>query len=64
MSKEKFVIWFQDGGGRKLLSGRKELRKEAKKFDFDADEVIRKGETEMLHELDGQVVGGVYREES
>ena len=28
MSKEKFVIWFQDGGGRKLLSGRKELRKE------------------------------------
>ena len=42
----------------------KELRKEAKKFDFDADEVIREGETEMLHELDGQVVGGVYREES
>ena len=64
MSKEQFVIWFQDGGCRKLLSGRKELRKEAKKFDFDADEVIREGETEMLHELDGQVVGGVYREES
>ena len=64
MSKEQFVIWFQDGGSRKLLSGRKELRKEAKKFDFDADEVIREGEAEMLHELDGQVVGGVYREES
>ena len=48
MSKEQFVIWFQDGGGRKLLSGRKELRKEAKKFDFDADEVIREAEKEML----------------
>ena len=62
--KEEFTMWFQDGGGRTLISGRRELRKYAKQFDFDADEVIREGETEMLHELDGQVVGGVYREES
>tara|TARA_B100000073_G_scaffold226596_1_gene188975 strand:- start:2954 stop:3151 length:198 start_codon:yes stop_codon:yes gene_type:complete len=64
MAKEWFTMWFQDGGGRTLINGRRELRKYAKKFDFDADEVIREGETEMLHELDGQVVGGVFREQS
>ena len=64
MTKEWFTMWFQDGGGRTLINGRRELRQYAKKFDFDADEVIREGETEMLHELDGQVVGGVFREQS
>ena len=63
MSKELFVIWFKYTGGRKLLSGRRELRKEARQFHFDADEVIKKGETKMFHSLDRDVVGGVYRVE-
>ena len=32
-------------------------------FHFDADEVIKKGETKMFHSLDRDVVGGVYRVE-
>ena len=63
MTKEWFTMWFQDGGGRTLINGRRELRKYAKKFDFDADEVIREGETEMLDQF-SEVVGGVFREKN
>ena len=62
MTKEIFTMWFQDGGGRTTIWGRRELREYAKQYDFDADEVINKGETEMLCDLDGDVVGGVFKE--
>ena len=63
MTKEWFTMWFQDGGGRTLINGRRELRKYAKQFDFDADEVIREGETEMLDQF-SEVVGGGFREKN
>lgn len=63
MAKEEFTMWFQDGGGRTLISGRRELRKYAKQYDFNADEVIREGETEMLDQF-SEVVGGVFREKN
>lgn len=63
MSKEWFTMWFQDGGGRTAIHGRRELREFAKRFDFNADEVISKGETSMLDE-DGDTIGGVFKEEA
>ena len=62
MAKEEFTMWFQDGQGRTAIWGRRELRKLAKRFDFDADEVLQTGETKMLDD-DGDVVGGGYHEE-
>tara|TARA_R100000734_G_scaffold13890_1_gene10265 strand:+ start:16 stop:210 length:195 start_codon:yes stop_codon:yes gene_type:complete len=62
MTKETFTMWFQDGGGRTTIWGRRELKKYAKKYDFDADEVIRIGETEMLCDLHGDIIGGVFKE--
>jgi len=59
--KEEFTMWFQDGGGRTLISDRRELRKYAKQFDFNADEVIRHGETTM-YDKDDVMVGGVFCE--
>ena len=59
--KEWFTMWFQDGGGRQSIWGRRELRKLAKRFDFDADEIIREGETLMEDEC-GDTIGGVFRE--
>lgn len=61
--KECFTMWFQDGGGRTTIWGRRKLKEYAKKYDFDADEVIRIGETEMLCDLDGDIIGGVFKEE-
>mgnify|MGYP001189385664 FL=1 len=61
MTNETFTIWFQDGGGRETFTGRTKLRELAKRYDFDADEVIKIGETEMLDE-DKDVIGGVFRE--
>jgi len=58
--KECFTLWFQDGGGRTFINGRRELREFAKRFDFDADEVINKGETFI--EDDAETIGGVFRE--
>tara|TARA_B100001109_G_scaffold228176_1_gene203251 strand:+ start:556 stop:774 length:219 start_codon:yes stop_codon:yes gene_type:complete len=60
-TKEYYTIWWQDGQGREMILGRRELRKKAEEFDFDADEVIWAGETEML-DNEGDVVGGVFRE--
>ena len=57
-------MWFQDGGGKATIYGRRELRKYAKQYDFNADEVINRGETEMLCDLDGDVVGGVFKEDT
>ena len=61
MSKEEFTMWFQDGQGRTLIWGRKELREFAKRYEFDADEVLHTGETKML-DNDGDVVGGVFKQ--
>ena len=61
MEKEWFTMWFEDGQGRETIWGRRELRKYAKQYEFDADEVINKGETEMRYD-DGEVCGGVFRE--
>ena len=61
MVKEWFTMWFQDGGGRTTIWGRRELRKYAKQYDFDADEVTSTGETKMLCALSADVVGGVFR---
>tara|TARA_Y100001937_G_scaffold49625_1_gene69138 strand:+ start:889 stop:1089 length:201 start_codon:yes stop_codon:yes gene_type:complete len=62
MTNEVFTMWFQDGGGRTTIYGRLELRKYAKQYAFNADEVINKGETEMLCYVHGDVVGGVFKE--
>ena len=40
MEKEWFTMWFEDGQGRETIWGRRELRKYAKQYEFDADEVI------------------------
>ena len=61
MMKEWFTLWFQDGGGRTAIHGRRELRKFAKRFDFNADEVISKGET-FIEDQDAETIGGVFRE--
>ena len=63
MAKEWFTMWFQDGAGRTLINGRRELRQYAKQYDFNADQVMREGETEMLDQF-GEVVGGVTREKN
>mgnify|MGYP003141835150 CR=1 FL=1 len=75
MSKEQFTMWFQNIDDRndktkllikvetKSISGRKELRKYAKQYDFNADEVIKEGEIEIL-DVDDEIIGGVFREES
>ncbi len=63
MSKEWFTMWFQDGGGRTAIHGRRELRLFAKRYSFDADEVINQGETSMLDE-DDETIGGVFKEAS
>ena len=59
MSKEWFVMWFEDGQGRTTIHGRAELRKLGKRYSFDADEVINQGETLMLDE-DDETIGGVF----
>ena len=60
MTVEHFTMWFQDGSGRTFIYGRNELRQYSKKFNFDADEVIREGETEMVDQFN-EVVGGVFK---
>jgi len=62
MSTETFTMWFQDSGGRASIWGRKELRKYAKQYDFNADEVISVGETKMLCEYGCGIAGGVFKE--
>lgn len=57
---EWFYMWWQDGSNQTAIHGRRELRRMAKRFDFDPDEVIRSGETSMLDE-DNDPIGGVYK---
>ena len=54
-----YTMWFKDGGGRTLIEGRTQLRKFSKRYDFNLNEVISNGETEML-DVDGDVVGGIF----
>ena len=65
---EVYTLWFQDGGGRETLTGRAKLREMAKRYDFDADEVIETGSTEIITVGEdgylGDCVGGVFREEN
>jgi|TARA_B100000900_G_scaffold290782_1_gene249599 hypothetical protein len=60
-NKETFVMWFQDGSERTEIWGRTELRKLARQYDFNVDEVLRDGETKMLDD-DNDVIGGVFKE--
>ena len=62
MTREWFTMWFQDGSDRTAIWGRRELRKYAKQYEFNADEVIREGQIEFIDEADGQVYGGVFKE--
>ena len=50
-------IWFNDGSNVPLTFSYEELRKLADQYDFDFDEVLNNGKTEMLE--DGVVIGGV-----
>lgn len=64
--KETYTIWFQNGEGRETFSGRAKLRELSKRYEFDANEVIKTGKTKMIsEELSdfGDVVGGVFRDE-
>lgn len=60
--KELFIMWFEDGQGRQDIWGRRELRKYAKQYDFNVNEVISNGETKMLCDFGSGIVGGVFRE--
>ena len=62
---KSFRIWFQDGStvpetyaGQNIIASVEELRKLAKQYSFNADEVLNDGETKMLDE-GGGLVGGV-----
>jgi|DEB0MinimDraft_6_1074348.scaffolds.fasta_scaffold100549_1 hypothetical protein len=52
-------MWFRDGQGRELIISKDSLLAMAARFDFNADEVLRTGETEFIAE-DGEIVGGVF----
>jgi len=54
-----FVMWFQNDQDQTTIHGRAELRKLGKRYSFDADEVIDRGETLMFDD-DGEKVGGVF----
>jgi hypothetical protein len=62
-----FKIWFNDGskvsatcGGLNFINSKKELKKFSLSYDFNYDEVLNSGETNMLDE-DGEIIGGVFR---
>lgn len=61
-----YKIWFQDGSKVPTKGGIdneidtvQELREMAASYDFDADEVLNYGETEMID--NDQVIGGVIK---
>jgi len=64
-----YKIWFRDGskvptkgGVENEIDTDEELRVMAARYDFDADQVLQHGETEMIdHDID-QVIGGVFKE--
>jgi hypothetical protein len=57
MAKQWYEIWFNDGD-RYLMHGRKELRLNAERFDFDAETVIREKGCSLIDD-EGHQVGGV-----
>jgi len=42
-----FTIWFKDGAGRQEGLTESQMREQSKRFGFDADEVLTKGEAFM-----------------
>ena len=67
MNAKNFRIWFRDGskvaetwGGQNIITSVEQLRELAAQYDFDADEVLVDGQTEMLE--NGIVIGGVVTE--
>lgn len=63
MSKlnKEWIIWFQDGGGRILVTSIEQLKREGLRFGFDADEVLRNGAVDFIDE-DGAIIGGVFND--
>ena len=62
-----FKIWFNDGSkvsttcaGLNFINSKKELKKFSIQYDFNYDEVLNSGETNMLDE-DGEIIGGVFK---
>jgi hypothetical protein len=63
MPDQEFVLWFSDGwANRQYLASETAMRRAAEQYDFDADDVLRFGEVDML-DHNGVVVGGCYVEE-
>jgi hypothetical protein len=61
-----YKIWFRDGskvptkgGVDNEIDTDEELREMAARYDFDADEVLQNGETEMVD--NDQAIGGVFK---
>jgi hypothetical protein len=63
MPDQEFVLWFSGGwANRQYLASETAMRRAAEQYDFDADDVLRFGEVDMLDD-NGVVVGGCYVEE-
>ena len=62
MPEQTFVLWFSGGcNQRKFFYGEKAMRRAAKQYDFDADDVMRFGEVDIKE--DGILIGGCYADE-
>jgi hypothetical protein len=58
MTPEFYAIWFEDGSGR-ILFRPSELDEYAARYDFNADDVRRAGEADLIDHVCGGIVGGV-----
>ena len=56
--KKQWIMWFNDSDWT-IISGVKELREQAIRFNFDAEEVLAWGEVNFTDD-DGNVDGGVF----
>lgn len=74
MSDEKFTVWFQyPSGTRKEYLSEEQMRGEAERYGFDADEVVERGESFMWCEgvtpydnpraLSDDIEGGCFRQD-
>lgn len=61
MPDQEFVLWF-NGGPRQHFASEFAMRRAADQYGFDADDVLRFGEVDMLDD-NGLIVGGCYVEE-
>ena len=50
MREPVYTVWFQDGGGNLEFLSEQQMREQAKRYRFDAEEVINYGETFMWNE--------------